>query len=129
MPLVGWPRRLPKPWEAPAKIENRNALRLPRVNKLVTPTATPGLLHLPDAARENTFRKASRLVVDVPKVLASSTAATFNPGMQRTRESLFNFTIFAYRDVLGFLPPRSLHSLTCSILSSATRQLSLNSWT
>ena len=47
-----------------------------------------------DAPYENTFRKASRLVFHLPEVLASSTAATFNPGMQRTRESLCNFTIF-----------------------------------
>ena len=92
-------------------------MRLPRANQPMTPRANHRSLRMPDAPYGNTFRKASRLVVDVPKVLASSTAATFNPGMQRTRESLFNFTIFAYPDVLAFLLPRSLHSLSCSAFS------------
>src|SRR6266478_3683470 len=107
---ASWHGRWPMPSEAPATMGNRNALGRPRANKPMTPTATPGLLHLPDAAYANTFRKASRLVFQVLKVLASSTAATFNPGMQRTREDLRNFTAFAQPGATGFLLPRSLHS-------------------
>ena len=89
---------------------NRNALGRPRANKRMTPTATPGLLQLPDAAHGNTFRKSSRPVFHVLKALASSAAATFNPGMQRTREDFRHFTVLAQPDATGLLLPRSLHS-------------------
>ena len=62
-------RRLPTLLEALDKTANRNALGLPGANKPMTPTAIPGSLHVPDAARENTFRKGSRLVFNFPEIL------------------------------------------------------------
>src|SRR6266852_3122855 len=79
------------PKDAPARTGNRNALVLPCPNKRMTPRMTRRSRRMPDADRGNTFRKASRLVLVLSEVLASSTAATFNLGMQRTRESLLKF--------------------------------------
>jgi hypothetical protein len=80
--------------QRPAGGRPKQPIALPPPNKQTRPRATSAFLPMLHPAQANTFRKPSSLVFHLPEVRASSTAATFNRGMQRTREDFLKIHRF-----------------------------------